>query len=197
MLPHAVVVFTLALPADEPPPAPQPPATGWVSLFDGTSTRGWRSPNGSKWTVSGGMLAPQADKPGLLVSVGRYRQYELKVSYLARTTERLDLLDRGRDGERPSLLLGCDADGERGRRLLLAGVERPPFLRPFPRDTGWVELSVKVTQKGDDLVVRHSYAGKGLSGGGSERLAGKKAEGHIALVGNAFIVRRVEVRPLE
>src|SRR5438128_2349511 len=41
-------------------------ADGWLLLFDGESTYGWRSPNESKWTVASGMLAPQAGKPGLL-----------------------------------------------------------------------------------------------------------------------------------
>ena len=42
---------------------------GWILLWDGETTFGWRSPNDSKWTIAEGMLAPQAEKPGLLVTV--------------------------------------------------------------------------------------------------------------------------------
>jgi len=38
---------------------PKEIAEGWVLLFDGKTTRGWTSPNGSKWTVYDGMLSPQ------------------------------------------------------------------------------------------------------------------------------------------
>src|SRR5438105_15828006 len=43
-------------------------ADGWILLFDGKTTFGWTSPNDSKWTIIDGMLAPQKDKQGALVT---------------------------------------------------------------------------------------------------------------------------------
>ena len=37
---------------------------GWILLWDGETTYGWRSPNDSQWTIADGMLAPQAGKDG-------------------------------------------------------------------------------------------------------------------------------------
>src|SRR5258708_5811314 len=59
-------------------------AAGWILLFDGDSTFGWRPPNESKWTIASGMLAPQAEKPGLLVTTTAFTDYELQVDYIRR-----------------------------------------------------------------------------------------------------------------
>src|SRR5579872_3605818 len=76
-------------------------ADGWLLLFDGESTYGWRSPNGSKWTVAKGMLAPQAGNPGLLVTTAAFTDFELSLEY------------RVRPDSRAALLFGCDRDGKR------------------------------------------------------------------------------------
>src|SRR4051794_37173851 len=68
---------------------------GWLLLFDGASTYGWQAPNGSKWTVARGMLAPQAGKPGLLVTTTAFGDYDLSLEY------------RARPGSRAQVLVGC------------------------------------------------------------------------------------------
>src|SRR5947209_14491438 len=84
------MAFLLALPlfaqADEQTKpntlTPKEIAEGWILLFDGKTTFGWTSPNGSKWTIVDGMLAPQKDKPGLLVTTTAFSHYELAVEFL-------------------------------------------------------------------------------------------------------------------
>src|SRR5947209_915448 len=60
---------------------PQESAAGLISLFDGETIFGWTAPTGSKWTIVEGMLAPQSDKPGLLVSTTAFKDYDLKLQY--------------------------------------------------------------------------------------------------------------------
>ena len=75
---------TAAGAADAPKPntlTPKEIADGWILLWDGETTFGWRSPNDSKWTIADGMLAPQAGKPGLLVTTATFRDYELQFDY--------------------------------------------------------------------------------------------------------------------
>ena len=93
--------------ADAPKPntlTPKEIADGWILLWDGETTFGWRSPNDSKWTIADGMLAPQADKPGLLVTTSPFRDYELE----------FELSGGGRTA-RHVCTVGCDADGGRAR----------------------------------------------------------------------------------
>src|SRR5207244_165851 len=79
---------------------PQEAAEGWLLLFDGESTYGWTTPSGSKWTIANGMLAPQADKPGQLVTTTAFRDYELKYQY------------RMLPNAKAELFLGCDREGK-------------------------------------------------------------------------------------
>jgi hypothetical protein len=67
---------------------PKEIAEGWILLFDGESTFGWRSPNDSKWTIANGLLAPQAGKEGQLVTTTAFLEYELSVDFLSRPSSR-------------------------------------------------------------------------------------------------------------
>ena len=88
--------------ADAPKPntlTPKEIADGWILLWDGETTFGWRSPNDSQWTIADGMLAPQAEKPGLLVTTSPFRDYQLEFDF-----QRKPDSNGGR-------AVGCDADG--------------------------------------------------------------------------------------
>src|SRR5262245_18174847 len=102
---HVLFTILLFVPlpaqaADPPPPntlTPKEIADGWILLFDGKTTFGWTSPNGSKWTIVDGMLAPQKGKEGLLVTMTAFSECELTVDFL---------LGKGGD---LVVLSGCDA----------------------------------------------------------------------------------------
>ena len=99
------LTFTLAAAAgaaDAPKPntlTPKEIADGWILLWDGETTFGWRSPNDSQWTIADGMLAPQGDKAGLLVTTSPFRDYELVFEF------------RRKADSKAFVLIGCDADG--------------------------------------------------------------------------------------
>src|SRR5260370_38200319 len=65
---------------------PQEIAGGWILLFDGETTFGWQSPNGSKWTLVNGMLAPQSDKHGVLGTTTAFADFDLLVQSRRRNT---------------------------------------------------------------------------------------------------------------
>src|SRR5262249_55555430 len=56
-------------------------ADGWLLLFDGKTSFGWTSPNGSEWSIADGMLAPQAGKPGLLRTTTVWCDYDLSLEF--------------------------------------------------------------------------------------------------------------------
>src|SRR4051794_31284163 len=89
----ALLVLPLASPAAGPPKhntlTPKEVAEGWILLFDGKTTFGWTSPNGSKWSVVEGKLAPQGDKPGLLVTTSAFADYTLTMECRARGEQSL------------------------------------------------------------------------------------------------------------
>src|SRR2546423_14729406 len=71
---------------------PKETADGWILLFDGKTTFGWTSPNGSKGTVADGRLAPQAGKPALLVTTTAFRDYDLSMEFRQATNKTLNCL---------------------------------------------------------------------------------------------------------
>src|SRR2546421_5791500 len=81
-------------------------ADGWLLLFDGETTFGWQSPNGSKWTIAEGILAPQAEKPGLLVSTTAFADYELQFDYIRRFTP-----NEAKERSNAELRFACDREG--------------------------------------------------------------------------------------
>src|SRR5262245_21970554 len=90
-----------ALSADDQPKASpltaKEVAEGWIMLFDGETTFGWTVPEGDKWTVKDGLLAPQAGNKGVLLTTTEFSDYELRFEYQAKA-----------DGQ-AQLLVSCDS----------------------------------------------------------------------------------------
>src|SRR5262249_30168207 len=96
-----LVLLTAALPARAAEPkantlTPKEIADGWILLFDGETTFGWTSPEGDKWTVTDGMLAPQGGNKGVLLTTTGFSSYELRFEYEAKP------------GSQAQLLIACD-----------------------------------------------------------------------------------------
>jgi hypothetical protein len=190
-------------------PAPRAPnkeeaAKGWIALFDGDSSTGWVVPNGSKWTITDGYLAPQAEgPPGLLVTSSAFRDYELIVEY------------RIRNGKDPiEVLVGCDKNGA-GKRKNGPDVPKvedkdPPEVAPV---TGirlqylgntWAQLRLSVVE-GNVTSTSFQTVGDnfpGLVGGFATATKSVGATpppppkpGHIALSGNGVVFRSIKLRP--
>jgi hypothetical protein len=185
-----------ALLADDKPKhntlTPKEVADGWILLFDGDSTFGWQAPQGSKWTVADGMLAPQADKPGLLVTTTAFADYELQLDYARRVGA-----PTPDDRARPSVEVrfGCDQDGK----------PRDPNNRwelPFTGNSfSTVTFSVR-----DGRIRDVTTASSGLrasfrmSVGITEKGDGSKPtkqSGHIVLSGNGVVYRNIKLKPLD
>jgi hypothetical protein len=151
-------------------------ADGWLLLFDGESTYGWGSPNDSKWTVASGMLAPQAGKPGLLVTTAAFTDFELNLEYQTKLNSTA------------ALLFGCDRDGK-----------QPDSAKPVPlthRGDGWCRTRVVVY--GHTLAAAEFRTGS-LRGSGSKQPRPEgpaPAAGHLALSGNGIVFRNIKLRPL-
>src|SRR5579871_5264615 len=60
---------------------PKEIADGWIRLFDGETTFGWKAVHDSKWTIAEGLLAPQAGNKGPLVTTTVWNDYELRFEY--------------------------------------------------------------------------------------------------------------------
>ena len=150
-------------------------ADGWLLLFDGESTYGWRPPNDSKWTVASGMLAPQAGKPGLLVTTAAFTDFELKFEYQTKVNSTA------------ALLFGCDHDGK-----------RPGSAGSVPltyRGDGWCRTRVVVY--GHALAAAEFRTGLSSNGTKYARPQGPSpAAGHLALAGNGIVFRSIKIRPL-
>jgi hypothetical protein len=155
-------------------------ADGWILLFDGETTFGWTSPNESKWSIVGGMLAPQAGKPGLLVTTTAFGDYELSVEF------------QSRDRKDVGIFTHCDREGQ-SRGAVDA-------LHLFPIG-GWGELKARVE---GGRVVRQEVISRGGLGGSVAQATkppgvgdvGAPRGGHIALSGNGIVFRTIKLKPL-
>jgi hypothetical protein len=153
---------------------------GWILLFDGESTFGWRTPTDSKWTIAEGMLAPQGEKAGLLVTTSSFRDYDLE----------FDLRIRG--DSTAKLQVGCDAEGKR-----VAGDRENSFQLPGSFEGAWLNVLVNVR---GGLIVSDGYSRAGSVGkfekkGGVPEEGGHRT-GHIAFSGNGFILRNVKLKSI-
>jgi hypothetical protein len=144
---------------------------GWLSLFDGKTTFGWRAPDGSKWTIYKGMLAPAEGKTGLLVTTTAFRNYELRVQYQARASAKVEVL------------LGCDVQGKKRTPVSL-----------YTAGGGWWEFKVSV-RDGKHGDFEFSRGLMGVAGSASDTSLPQKI-GHIGLEGAGFVVRSIKLRPL-
>jgi hypothetical protein len=122
------------------------------------------------------MLAPQGDKPGLLVTTTAFRSYDLSIEYQARS------------GSEAKVLVGCNAEGTP------ESAEGKVPLKPFPGE--WVELRVNVVDGFVRDISYHHRGGAEGEGGGSPAPGTGKA-GHIALSGKGFVVRSVKLEPTD
>jgi hypothetical protein len=166
-----------AVAADEPKPntlTPKEIAEGWILLFDGETTFGWRSPNDSKWTIADGMLAPQADKPGQLVTTSPFMDYELIFDYQLK------------EDSKASVYLGADADGEANQTFITD-------LRYF-KDLAWCHAILKLKGNRADLeywLLPGTGAARAIMTSG-ERTA---KSGYISLSGNGVVFRNIKLKP--
>jgi 3-keto-disaccharide hydrolase len=154
---------------------PKEAAEGWLLLFDGESTYGWRSPNDSKWTVAGGMLAPQAGKPGLLVTTTAFTDFELSLEYRTKA-----------DGK-AALLFGCDHLGKQPESVKPAGL---PYRGPV-----WCRYRIIV--EGHTAIREEFHVGRSGSVSRSLRPSGSRpAPGHLVLSGEGVVFRNIKLKPL-
>ncbi len=91
MLRHLLLsIFTLAwlacssaLAADINTLSPAELAEGWILLFDGETTFGWKAESKANWEVEDGAIRVSAGEPGLLRTTSQFADYELKVDFRA------------------------------------------------------------------------------------------------------------------
>jgi hypothetical protein len=147
-------------------------AEGWLSLFDGETTFGWRSPEGSTWNVVEGLLAPQAGKQRLLVTTAVFWDYEFKLQYRLRYDCGVKLLER----------CGREMGPTQTHELL-----ELPFSRK-----AWAEVDVRrspqevtPTMKGVGDRFAYTFWGWKPSFPG----------GHLVLSGEGVVFRSLKVRP--
>jgi len=178
----ALSLAATAMAADEPKPntiTPKEIADGWILLFDGETTFGWRSLGHAKGTAADGMLAPEGDKPGLLVTTSPFRDYELKMDYQIK------------NGSLASLFIACDAGG-------LKSFSKDDLVARFPGlpKAGWA--SARLNVRGGNLVETHFYSDDAGSGSFLHADHGNldgEHSGHIALSGNGVVFRNIKLKP--
>ncbi len=56
---------------------------GWISLFDGQTTFGWKAESKADWEVKEGVLSVSAGDPGLLCTTVPFDNYQLKLDFRA------------------------------------------------------------------------------------------------------------------
>ena len=136
--------------ADEAKPntlTPKEIADGWLLLFDGATTFGWKTSNDAKWKVAGGTLAPQPDKAGLFVTTTRFRECELRLQYEIKKDVASKPL-KPDDPRRPMIRLVCGPDGRsdlgKGTQVIL---EDGQLLKgPDKKSKGWLDVNVSVVE---------------------------------------------------
>jgi hypothetical protein len=160
-------------------------AEGWLLLFDGETTFGWQSPNESKWTIASGMLAPQAGKPGVLVTTTPFADYELKIDYIRRFTPG----DDGKGGTSVQVRVNCERDG--------SPKDKTGRYELQPRGDSWASMTILVK----DGTIR-SVNGGGIGFKTEEKKSDVpdkkpvKQTGFLTLAGNGVVFRNIKVKPL-
>jgi Domain of Unknown Function (DUF1080) len=186
-VPLLLSLGAVAVADDDPKPKPntlteKEAADGWLLLFDGESTFGWKALDDSKWTVLEGMLAPQGDKEVRLVSTTAFADYDLSLEYRMKRETKADVI------------AGCDADGRWADGKAMNSIPLT-FM-----GTGWATQIVEV--RGGDVTAMETITGNrrrrqttGIEkpGGPQDR---KTTSGYLALSGSNFIVRNIKLKPM-
>jgi 3-keto-disaccharide hydrolase len=181
------LVLLLALPAiaaDDAKPkpntlTPKEIADGWILLFDGESTFGWKAVADSKWQVKDGELSPEGDKPARLLSTAAFSDYNLYLEFKLKKDAKAEVI------------LGCDAEGKPTSKNRLA-------TNAFRNGDNWATL-VEMVRNGE--VVYTNF----LSGTGgmpfvpdiSKANPPITTSGFLALSGSNFVVRNIKLKPVD
>ena len=155
-------------------------AEGWILLFDGESTFGWTSPDGSKWTVVDGLLTSEGDKPSLLVTTSIFHHCEIDVECKTRMDNPI------------KLCFGCDKDGSTDS---IHGYYEFKSIRG-----GWMTAALSLSEGGLGLDNASETNSDGSKGSISANLGGSLKKGvgpgHLAFMGTGIVIRRIKLRPL-
>lgn len=54
---------------------------GWIRLFDGETTFGWKANSSANWKITGGVISADKGEKGLLVTTTEFADYELRCDY--------------------------------------------------------------------------------------------------------------------
>jgi hypothetical protein len=173
---------------------PQEVADGWILLWDGETTFGWTAPNESKWTVLDGMLAPQAGKPGLLVTTTAFKDYELSLEYQVRPQSMVKVLVNCDEAGKPRIAEKKSDKDEKGEKDF-----RPSQNSPRLQYMGnnWAVMRLRVVG-GMARDVRFETLNRGSRtqpGGPAERDPLPQV-GHVAFSGNGVIFRSIKLKPI-
>ncbi len=156
---------------------PREIADGWILLFDGETAIGWSVVGDTRWTIAGGMLAPEGGGLGTLISTTSFTDYDFAAEYRLRA-------ERG-----GRLLIGCGP-----APYVLGGEE---LWLPH-NGTGWCKLDVKV--RGSRVM---EWSARDVfpetfeeSGAALHPDSPRLCPGYLALVGHCVVFRDVKLRPL-
>jgi hypothetical protein len=151
---------------------------GWILLFDGETTFGWHSPDGSEWTTAQGTLAPQAGKTGLLVTTAAFRDCELRFEY------------RADDDSQAQIRVGNDADVRPKFPAAPVGTVRP--LKATA--AGWYHVAMTVER---GVITSSSIKGAGVGSTSQASTTNPPNRAvRIALAGKGVAFRSIKLKPL-
>jgi hypothetical protein len=158
---------------------PKEIADGWILLFDGESTFGWKSVDDSEWTIADGMLAPQGDKAAALLSTTAFSEYTIEIQYQVTKESDAKLLCNQPAAEKK-------ASPETKVDLVSYG-------------PGWT--TAKATIRDGTLATLDYSGATGGSGTTFPRAIGNDAKplstsGFVCLSGRHFAIRNFKIKPL-
>jgi hypothetical protein len=180
MRPLFAALFVLAatvgiVRADEPkhnPLTPKEIADGWLLLFDSETTFGWEEVGGAAWRVAEGMLAAPVDKVGTLVHRTPFREFELRLEYLANAASKAEVIigDKGKDN---------------------------PTIHTLPPATvRWGDLRVRTSATGNGHFIDVTTQTFGSTSRQFYRSNSAVPTLRLALSGTKVVFRNIRIRPL-
>jgi hypothetical protein len=155
-------------------------AEGWILLFDGETSFGWKG--AEKWTVYQGMLAPQSENTSRVVTTTAFGDYELKLEYRLRE-----------GGGKAEAVVGCNADGKNSAHPPLK-LEQPFFQRD------WWELDVVVSGNTIQPSTFPAKRGRRFASFRPTKPVSPTppppVRGHLALGGSGVVFRNIRLKPI-